>query len=281
MLYAGFVRRVVVWLALSSGCYDPSPQYDIPCGENDACPRGQSCVAGICRGTITPDEVDAALDDSAMIDAPDSGTSTCAGGDSACLVACVATDPDCITTCGDGTCVGNAGELCSTCAADCNSTAVVCGNGQCQAGESPDCYADCGPVPWTWAAEEQQLIALVQNARTGGFTCPGGSAVTRPAYQIAAGLLPPAREWVWEMSHHDFFGAGANNASCNGRSSAQRQTDGGFNGYVRSRGYADVQAVFNAWMSSTTQCPIVMSAAPMAAIAVSYDTTRSYLLVLK
>lgn len=280
ILYDRIVRAVVV-LVLLAGCYDPSPQFDIPCGEGDACPRGQTCVAGFCRGSAMG-EVDApALDDAQLPDdAPDSGGgNVCSGGDSVCLVSCVATDPDCVTTCGDGKCVGNAGELCSMCAADCMTTAVVCGNGQCQPGESPNCFADCGPMPWTWAAEEQQLMTLVNNARTAGFTCPGGMAVTRPVYQISASLQAPAHEWVWEMSHHDYFGT--NGAGCSGRTAAQRAMDGGYNGYVRSRGYADVQAAFNAWMASTTQCPIVMSTSQMAYIAVSYDTARSYILLLK
>ncbi len=285
MLYDRSVRRAVVWLVLSSGCYNPSPQYDIPCGDGEVCPRGQTCVAGICRGTITPEDVDAALDDGSLAtdatDAPDSGGGdVCAGGDNKCLVSCLATDPDCTTTCGDGKCVGNAGELCSSCAADCNSTALVCGNGQCQPGESPDCFADCGPTPWTWTAEEQQLMTLVNNARTGGFTCPGGTAVTRPAYQINAAILPGAREWVWEMSHHNYFG-GNGNASCNGRTTAQREADGGFTGYVRSAGYASVQVAFDNWMNSTTLCPTVMSMAQTANVAVSFDTRKSYLLVLK
>ena len=277
------MRFVVVTLALLVGCYDPKPAADIPCGEGDACPRGQTCIAGICRLGL-PDGVDAPLSDGMN---PTDGTSidtpmgACTGGDNTCLVACVSTDPDCTTTCGDGRCVGNAGELCSNCTADCMTTNVVCGNGQCQAGESPDCFADCGPTPWTWAAEEAQLLALIQNARTTGFACPNMASVTRPAYTISAALLPPAREWVWEMSHHNFFGSGSTNASCNGRTAAQREQEGGFTGYVRSAGPADVQTAFNNWMASATQCPIVMSTSTMANLAVSYDTRRSYILVLK
>lgn len=271
-------------LGLLVGCYDPDPPANIPCGDGDACPRGQMCVAGICR-TEPPDGVDAPLADGAPSDAasdaaPDAQASACAGGDGTCLVACVATDPDCTTTCGDGRCVGNAGELCSACTADCATTSVVCGNGQCQAGESPDCFADCGPTPWTWAAEEQQLLALVQNARTGGYACPSTTSVTRPAFTVLSALVPPAREWVWEMSHHNYFG-GASQESCNGRTIAQRQQQGGFSGYVRSAGYATVQEAFNNWMSSPTLCPIVMGTATRAAIAVSFDTRKAYLLVLE
>ncbi len=275
-------------LGLLVGCYDPAPQTEIPCGDNDACPHGQRCIAGLCRTGI-PDGLDAPVSDADPGDGASDGSSdaptdttmgACAGGDNACLVSCVATDPDCMTTCGDNRCVGNAGELCSSCAADCNTTAAVCGNGQCQAGESPDCFADCGPTPWTWAAEEAQLLALVQNARTSGFACPSMTSVTRPAFTVSAALLPPAREWVWEMSHHNYFGTTAQ-ASCNGRSAAQREADGGFTGYVRSAGYDTVQAAFNAWMASASQCPIVMSTASMAAIAVSFDTRKSFILVLK
>ena len=272
-------------LTLLVGCYDPNPPANIPCGEGDACPRGQMCIAGVCRADL-PDGVDAPLADGDPIDSSsdastDAAMGACAGGDNTCLVACVSTDPDCMTTCGDGRCVGNAGELCSNCTADCMTANVVCGNGECQAGESPSCFGDCGPTPWTWAAEEAQLLMLIQNARTNGFACPGMASVTRPAYTIAPALLPPAREWVWEMSHHNFFGGGANPTSCNGRTAAQREQQGGFNGYVRSAGPVDVQTAFNNWMSSNTQCPIVMSTATMANLAVSYDTRPSYILVLK
>lgn len=269
-------------LALLVGCYDPNPPADIPCGDGEACPRGQRCVAGLCR-VGAPDEIDATLADGADPgDGPSNDTpvGACAGGDNTCLVSCVATDPDCTTTCGDGRCVGNAGELCSSCMADCATTNPVCGNGACDPGESPDCFADCGPTPWTWAAEEQQLMALIQNARTQGFACPSATSVTRPAFTWSSALLPPAREWVWEMSHHNYFG-GTNNTSCNGRTTTQREQAGGFTGYVRSSGPADVQTAFNNWMTSATQCPIVMGTATMAALAVSYDTRRSYILVLK
>jgi hypothetical protein len=282
LAYDRNVRRMAIWLAVVAGCYDPTPHGGIACGEHEACPRGQRCVDGVCDGTVS--EIDAPLDDVPVdiagdVQIIDGPIGACAGGDNKCLVSCVGMDPDCTTTCGDGKCVGNAGEFCGNCAMDCATTNVVCGNGQCQAGESPDCYADCGPAPWTWSAEEMQLTALVQNARTSGFTCPGGSAVTRPAYQIVAGLQPAAREWVWEMSHQSFFGM--NNVSCNGRTLSQREMDGGFGGYVRSTGYATVQDAFNSWMSSTSLCPIVMSTATQASVAVALDATKAYIMVIK
>lgn len=289
MRYHGTVRSLGV-LAVLVGCYSPHVRGGVPCGEGEACPTGQTCRAGICRGDEGT-EVDASLEsdggsDSALIDAASDGPTidappgSCAGNDGICLVACVATDPDCTTTCGDSRCVGNAGELCGNCAADCATTATVCGNAECEPGESPDCFADCGPVPWTWAAEEQQLIALINNARTGGFTCPGGALVTRPAYTIDPTMKAGAREWIWEMSHHDYLGNAGD--GCSGRTSAQRKLDGNFTGYTRSRGYVGVQAAFNAMMAGTTSCPIVMSAtATQMNVAVSFDTTKSYLMVIR
>ena len=44
------------------------------------------------------------------------GGDPCEAGDGVCRVSCLAVDPDCTTTCGDGLCVGNAGESCKTCA---------------------------------------------------------------------------------------------------------------------------------------------------------------------
>ncbi len=282
MRYHGTVRSLVVLAALV-GCYSPNIRAGAPCGEGEACPTGQTCRAGFCRSDDGTDvdapvlPIDVSFIDGPTIDAP---PGSCAGNDNICLVACVATDPDCATTCGDNRCVGNAGELCGMCGADCATTSTVCGNAECEPGESPDCFADCGPVPWTWASEEQQLISLINNARTNGFTCPGAALVTRPAYTIDPAMKPGAREWIWEMSHHDYFGN--NGDGCSGRTSAQRKLDGNFTGYTRSRGYATVQIAFDAWMASATSCPIVMSATAMQMnVAVSFATTRSYLMVVR
>lgn len=268
------------------GCYSPNIRAGAPCGEGEACPTEQTCRAGFCRADDGSDvdapatddsSIDSALNDGPGIDAP---PGSCAGNDNTCLVACVATDPDCVTTCGDNRCVGNAGELCGNCTADCATTSTVCGNAECEPGESPDCFADCGPVPWTWATEEQQLITLINNARTNGFACPGAALVTRPAYTIDPAMKPGAREWIWEMSHHDYFGN--NGDGCSGRTAAQRKIDGNFTGYTRSRGYATVQIAFDTWMASATSCPIVMSPnATQMNVAVSFDTAKSYLMMMR
>ena len=272
----------MVAAGLLAGCYAPSTPADIACAESGACPHGQICVSGGCRTDgstdASPVQPDATVAD-AGLDAP---AGACAGGDGVCLVACLVDDPDCNTTCGDGRCVGNAGELCGNCSADCATTAVVCGNGDCEAGETPDCYADCGPSPWTWSAEEQQLLAMINGARTGGFTCPGGAQVTRPAFTVDTGAMHAgAREWAWEVAHHDFAVNGG--AACNGRTLMQRKiTAGAFNSYMRASGYADIQAVFDNWMGTQSSCDIIMSSSTTTiAVAVTYEVDNAYVVLTK
>ena len=277
--------RFVVGVALLAGCFSPTVPANVPCGAGDACPSGQRCVGGLC--TNGDPAIDAPV--STMIDAPDmmidasidAPPGACAGGNGQCLVSCVGMDPDCTTTCGDGTCVGNAGEMCKACAADCKTTNNVCGNGQCQAGESPDCYADCGPVPWTWTAQEQALVTRINNARTNGFACPGATTVTRPALALDTTMLNASREWSWEISHMDFYLNDA--SSCNGRSLADRKATGGaFTSYVLGIGSATVDAAFDAWMADANLCSVVMSAnVTKLHAAVALDTKRAYLVLMK
>ncbi len=60
----GLVAAIV---ALAAGCYSPSPPTGVPCGENNACPSGQQCVAGFCGGTGGSNDAS----DSDVLDAPD------------------------------------------------------------------------------------------------------------------------------------------------------------------------------------------------------------------
>lgn len=123
--------------------------------------------------------------------------------------------------CGDGTCSGTAGELCTTCMADCMTLAPVCGNGACDAGESSlECYADCGPTPWQWTANEQVVLTMINDARVNGTQCPGGGGViTAPALTSDAAMQLAAREWAWERVHQGYTGP---DAGCNGRSLGDR-----------------------------------------------------------
>jgi hypothetical protein len=214
-------------------------------------------------------------------DAGDASQGACAGGDGECLVACVDIDPDCTTTCGDGRCVGNAGELCGNCAADCATKAVVCGNGACEAGEAPDCYADCGPEAWQWLAMEQDAIDRINAKRTGGTTCPGeNQPATAPALTTAAVLVPTVHEWAWEIAHQNVLTTGG--GSCNGRTNAERQIPADFDTYVQSRGHASVEAAVTSWFANTTICPALMSTVrTKIAVGVAWDVAKGYVVVLE
>jgi uncharacterized protein YkwD len=202
----------------------------------------------------------------------------CAGGDGVCLESCIATDPDCVPACGDGYCVANAGELCGNCPADCATTTPVCGNAACEPGEAPDCYADCGPTPWTWQSDENALLALVNDARTSGVACPEQKGVVRPALALSDNLRFAAREWAWEIAHHDHFSANA----CNGRTYNERRTAGGFNSYTITQNGASVQSVFDSWMTNKPVCEMLMSPShTIAAIGIAIDTKTGYVVVLK
>ena len=280
------MRLLAAALALAA-CYSPNAPANAPCGPGDACPNGQRCVSNICTTDGEQPEVDAPT--SSMIDAPDTPLdastdappNACAGGNNQCLVSCVGMDPDCTTTCGDNKCVGNAGEMCKACAADCNTTTVVCGNGQCQAGESPDCFADCGPTPWTWTTQEQTLVTRINNARTNGFACPGSGTVTRPALTVDTTMQSASREWAWEIGHMDFYMQDA--SSCNGRTLADRKTAGGsFTSYVLGVGYGTADEAFNAWMASASLCSVVMSPnVTKLHAAVALDVAKAYIVVMK
>lgn len=276
------MRHALLALLVTTGCYDPSAATGVPCGPGGACPSDQQCVDGICDGGEGISDADIEPDGPPLVDAAiDAPANLCAGGDDTCLVSCVDMDPDCETTCGDDRCVGNAGELCGNCREDCAVRAVVCGNGHCQMGESPDCYADCGPTPWLWTAQEEELARLINTARTTGFACAAGPPVTRPAFEVVTDMLPGARDWVWEMSYQD-VAPGPNSVGCNGRTSDEREQDGGFSGWLWARQWNTVEAAFDSWMSDPDTCPIVMTAnSSRISIAVSLEGTRSYIMVLE
>jgi len=181
--------------------------------------------------------------------------------------------------CGDGTC---AGELCSTCPADCATTDPVCGNGACDPGEdSASCFADCGPTPWTWATDEQQLFDQVNALRTAGFRCPGAASVTSaPPLAPQASFVPGAHEWAWEVAHQSF--AVANGGACNGRTFADRSKESGFLSFVLDKDHATAADALAAWKASATLCPLLMNAQRTeGTAAIALDAAMGYLVVMK
>jgi len=272
------VRFLVAAGLLLASCYDPKAPANAPCPDGE-CPTGQACVGGVCREGM---EMDSGIEDDGSVDpgAIDAPAGACIAGDGECLVSCVDSDPDCMTTCGDGRCVGNAGELCGNCAADCATKTIVCGNGACEQGEAPDCYADCGPETWLWLAMEQDAIDRINAKRTGGTTCPGGNPAMAPALTKSAALVPTVHEWVWEIAHQNVLTTGG--GSCNGRTNADRQIPADFDTYVQSRGHASVEAAVNSWFASSTICPSLMATTrTKIAVGVAFDVAKGYVVVLE
>jgi len=76
-------RLVTAALAVSlAGCYSPNPAQGVPCTNNEPCPEGQTCTAGVCGGIepatdgpIRPDGPDAStvddFDGDGLVDASD------------------------------------------------------------------------------------------------------------------------------------------------------------------------------------------------------------------
>lgn len=267
---------VVGLLAVVPGCDSPAPLGLRYCGPDGECPVGQICVEGICGAS----PYDASPTDIATSDA--APRPECTGGDDRCLATCADEDPDCVTTCGDGQCIGNAGELCPTCATDCKTREIVCGNGQCEAGESPDCFADCGPAPWSWVALESDLLAAINAKRVGGHACPGRSSVTAPALTASMTMLPVAREWVWEIAHHEYLPAAESGVACNGRTLNDRAMQASFSYEANGRGYNSVAEAIDSWFTHAVICPRLMSTGyTQAATAVALDRLNVYLVLLR
>lgn len=184
-----------------------------------------------------------------------------------------AIDAATIAVCGNGICEGQLGELCGMCQSDCAVSTVVCGNAECQAGEDgTNCFADCGPPNWPWAADETSLLNAVNAARTGGVTCPGDmNPRTAPAFSSTTSMTIGVREFAWELTHHMF--AMGNGMSCNGRTFIQReQPYGGNGGLSVSGGVTDATMAVNVWKANATLCPILFTTnATMASTGVAHE----------
>jgi hypothetical protein len=54
--------RAALTAVAVAGCYSAAPPAGVPCGEDDVCPSGQMCIAGVCNGGGA--NLDASTDDS-------------------------------------------------------------------------------------------------------------------------------------------------------------------------------------------------------------------------
>nr|MBA3541729.1 hypothetical protein [Deltaproteobacteria bacterium] len=136
------------------------------------------------------------------------------------------------------------------------------------------------PTPWTWLAEEQDLVDKINARRATGVDCPNGALPAVPALTVQTAFLTTVHEWAWEIAHQNVFINGGE--SCNGRTNAERQLPADFDAYVQSRGYASTDAAITGWFASTTICPSLMSAVRTTiGVGVAVDVVRGYVVVLE
>ena len=180
--------------------------------------------------------------------------------------------------CGDGVCEGTAGESCASCAADCKSQAVVCGNAACDPGEDgTSCYVDCGPVPWTWATDEMDLVGAINSTRTTGFTCNGAPVPPTNALTVDAGLQAAARDLAWEEAQFGTIGS----RRCDGESiitflatsnaTAQRLADGRTTTADR----------IDTWIGDPTACAQIAGAYTVMGVAVAVAANNTYVVLMR
>lgn len=246
-----------------------------------------SCLVGLALagcGRIDFDshrDAGTARDDAADAPTPDANPA-CVLDDGVCTFGCVGIDNDCATTCGDGTCVGNAGEMCVNCQADCMTQSPVCGNGACDPGEAAaGCIADCGPMTWSWVAEEADLLAKLNTVRTAGYTCPNGARPPVGAVTIGV-FTAAAREWTWELAHQNFFMLGG--TVCNGRTIQDRsQNFTLYQGALLTGGpsaYPTVDEALAKWFGGAAECDALMSPLNTVSIGVAHDGSDAYVVLL-
>ena len=216
-----------------------------------------------------PPTIDAASDASGM---------QCQPADGVCLLACVGSDSDCVTTCGDGRCVGNSGESCNNCAADCDTVSPVCGNGACTAGEIPDCYADCGPAPWPWTADEATILSRLNAARTGAYDCPGPPTPAVAPLTASASIQPGSREWAWDIAHN----LNTTDNSCNGRSMPVRVMNaGGSVVWYVFHMTADANQAVDFWLADGQACQSIMNGSwTTVGIGAARDMINGYVIMM-
>jgi hypothetical protein len=224
----------------------------------------------------------AAIGDGKQADAPIPDAPTACVPDGFCVPTCGATDPDCQAVCGDGNCVGNAGETCKSCTADCRTAANVCGNGACQTGEDGNnCFTDCGPVPWTWTADEADLIVRINQARTQGTSCNGQPSTSAPALTLDTTLRAAARDLAWEETH---LGGGMGFNRCNGQSIITFTSMAGASGSQISTSSSETTNAVRMtnWIANMSACPILMNPShTMVGVGLAIEVTPTYVALFR
>lgn len=182
--------------------------------------------------------------------------------------------------CGDGVCGGSSGETCSTCAADCRTTTNVCGNATCGAGEDgTNCYVDCGPSPWTWEADEADLLAKINSARAVGVSCNGQPPTTAPAITMDSGLTAAAHDLAWEQARIGLF-----LTRCDGQSMLSYIGMVNANGSRLSSSSSDTtnEERMTTWRDDTNACMTLMQTSwTRAGVGIAVDASMGYVVLFR
>jgi hypothetical protein len=180
--------------------------------------------------------------------------------------------------CGDGVCVGQSGELCVNCTADCATLAKVCGNGVCEPDEQPACVADCGPAPWPWGAEANEIIASVNAARQMGVTCASGGGQVVGVLAYDATLEAGAREFAWEAAHQNW----AATDGCNGRTGFDRLAAYGASSVWKTFDASSSNDAVAQLLAFDPACPELMRASnTRIGAAAAHDLITSHAIMLR
>ena len=180
--------------------------------------------------------------------------------------------------CGDGVCEGTAGESCASCAVDCKSQAAVCGNAACDPGEDgASCYVDCGPLPWTWATDETDLVAAINSARTMGFTCNGAAVPPTNALTVDAGLQAAARDLAWEEAQFGTVGS----RRCDGESIVTFLAMAKANTQRLADGRTTTADRIDTWIGDPSACAQLAGAATVVGVAVAIALNNTYVVLMR
>jgi uncharacterized protein YkwD len=180
--------------------------------------------------------------------------------------------------CGDGICEGAAGESCASCATDCKSQTPVCGNAACDPGEDgTSCYVDCGPVPWTWSADETDLLAAINSARTSGFPCNGTTVPPTNALTLDADLQAAARDLAWEEAQFGTVGQ----RRCDGESIGTFLTMANASSQRLGDGQTTTTDRMNVWIGDPAACSQLGGMFTVAGVAVAVATNNTYVVLMR
>lgn len=122
------------------------------------------------------------------------------------------------------------------------------------------------------------LLAAVNQARTMGTQCPGGTMTTAAALVYEPALEPLAREWAWETAHESW----TDNVGCNGRSYFDELTAVGAVSGWKTFGATTAANAIGFLLAEQPSCDSIMSASiSQLGAAGAHDILDGHVIVLR